>query len=88
MPIFSSPNATAKKSELCEIERCLASFMKGFPDKGKEKRAVGYYVGKHINLTHVDGAVNAGGNDLIFDNLLNLQNGISTYNRPYEQDNR
>ena len=61
--------------------------MKGFPDKGKEKRAVGYYVGKHINLTHVDGAVNAGGNDLIFDNLLNLQNGISTYSDTLEWDN-
>ena len=50
------------------------SWMRGFPEDGKERRALGYYLGKQLSLTHLNGAISAGGNDLIFDNFLNIQN--------------
>ena len=47
--------------------------MRGFPDRGKEKRAVGYHIGNKLNLTHLNGAISSGGNDLLFDNFLSIE---------------
>tara|TARA_B100001778_G_scaffold258843_1_gene219144 strand:- start:9 stop:773 length:765 start_codon:yes stop_codon:yes gene_type:complete len=50
------------------------SWMRGFPEDRREERALGYYLGKELNLIHLNGAISSGGNDLIFDNFLNIQN--------------
>ena len=52
--------------------------MRGFPDRGKEKRAVGYHIGNKLNLTHLNGAISSGGNDLLFDNFLSIEQNRET----------
>ena len=59
--------------------------MRGFPEDGKERRALGYYLGKELSLTHLNGAISAGGNDLIFDNFLNMIGGSNGKNKSIEK---